>query len=785
MELNYDIKIYRGVSHMEYQICSHVAVFSVLEGKAILKFEEEKIELRKGEIYVVNFGKLFKVYTPSSAVLAELEVDYVDLLKSSDKKNLKFYCDTSNDISKSHYQLKKFFSKLLYLHVIGGKQFEEWSFFYRFISILITQYTRYSTNDLNHLEDDKINQVCIYLHTHYKEKISLEDICNQFYFSTSTLTRNFKKQTNKSIIQYLNEIRIQSAKQLLLEKKNSVTDVALEVGFSDAATFIKTFKKIIGISPLKFRQKILMGDNYHEIENDELVKMVEETFLIEYDNSLLDDESKIYRKNDINTYHVIPYDKVWTQAIGIQKAAVLLDSRYQQKLLHMHKLMRFQYIRIPFILSKEMIDGKDNHYNFNKIDLILDFLIENQIIPFIELSGRHMRVVLHEVDLAVEEINEYDYSDKELKKIMIAFMNHIFYRYGGIYGRLSEWIWEFQYDRTSSHLDKYLSKFKYMSDEVHKWGRDYQIGGYGIDIYDWNDKELASLAKQSFQPDFFSVNVYPYRCRLKKGNIKYLERIMDPVYLQNEMKKLNEAVKMYNYSHIPIYVTQWNTTLEDCNVMNDSYIKSSMVMTFVDYLTKMAQLFIYDTASDIKPIESKVDNELYGGKGLISQRGLEKSVFGTMVGLASLGTQILYFGHHLIFSYLKPGHLIGICYNRKNFNMSYYQKSEYSIKEEDINNVFDDQDILEQQISISYLLNGIYRIRLKFINEGSSILTRLKKINNQVYLDGEDIQFLKGQRYFDVQLKERIVINNHLELKVSVKPNEIVIIEVFPIQLDD
>lgn len=788
MKIQYDLKIYNGTPQVDYQITTHITVFSVLEGKASFKFEEDKVELRKGELYVMNFGKLYRIHANADTVIAELKINYDELSKSAGKKGLKFNCDTLRDVSKSHYQLKKAFSQFLRLYVIGDRKFEEWSYFYKFLSILMNEYIRYSIDDGKGLEENRMNQVRLYLHTHYKEKITLEDLCSRFYLSTSTLVRNFKRQNNKSIIQYLNEIRIQAAKQLLLEKENSVTYVAMEVGFSDSAMFIKTFKKITGISPLKFKQKIETRDN-QIIENQELIKMVEKTFLIESANSHGDSGRNVYRKNEIYHYNDMIFDKPIIQAVGVQDSNVLLNSQYQQSLLQMHKLMGLKYVRIPFILSKEMISenkDQDVSYDFSKVDIILDFILENKMIPIIELSGRRKIVRSHDVMLGLEEVSEYSYSDKVYKSLVTFFIKHVYYRFAGDYGRLAEWIWEFQYERNKYTLEDYVSKFNDFSNEVHKWGKNHRFGGYGIDIYNWDEKEIAELAKYSFLPDFISVNIYPYRCKLKEGGLYYLEQSVDPFYLQNEMTKLKNILdSTYGLSEIPLYVTQWDTSLEDCNVVNDSYVKASMATTMVANLMGLADLFVYDELQDIKSTGLKNEIVLFGGRGLFSKDGVKKPVFNAMAGLSCLGQKMMLCSDNLFFSSLRMNHLVGICLNQKSFNMSYYQKPEKNIKEEDINYFYDDQDILEQEICISDIANGIYRIRLAIISEERSILTQLRKMCNHIYLDVEDLQFLRRENSFDIQLIEKKTNKGCLEFSITVKPNEMVLINVFPVQLDD
>ena len=69
------------------------------------------------------------------------------------------------------------------------------------------------------------------------------------------MSRIFKAETGKNLIQYINEQKIQRAIELMEHSNMKIKDVAEAVGFEDQLYFNKVFKKIIGISPSKYRSK--------------------------------------------------------------------------------------------------------------------------------------------------------------------------------------------------------------------------------------------------------------------------------------------------------------------------------------------------------------------------------------------------------------------------------------------------------------------------------------------------------------------------------------------------
>ena len=97
------------------------------------------------------------------------------------------------------------------------------------------------------------SEIASYLSSHYKEKISLNDISQMTFYSAAYCENEFKKHMGKSIINYLIDVRINAAKKLLAESSMSCARIAIAVGFDDPNYFSRIFKKRTGYSPLKYR----------------------------------------------------------------------------------------------------------------------------------------------------------------------------------------------------------------------------------------------------------------------------------------------------------------------------------------------------------------------------------------------------------------------------------------------------------------------------------------------------------------------------------------------------
>ena len=87
------------------------------------------------------------------------------------------------------------------------------------------------------------------------ETLSVKDISDHVFLSTSYVCTFFKNETGQTLNQYLTEFRMEKAKQLLADPRYKIADISSRVGYSDGNYFGKSFKKYTGLSPSEYREK--------------------------------------------------------------------------------------------------------------------------------------------------------------------------------------------------------------------------------------------------------------------------------------------------------------------------------------------------------------------------------------------------------------------------------------------------------------------------------------------------------------------------------------------------
>lgn len=243
---------------------SEVEIIRVLEGEFHVTLNSKTYMAKKGDVLFVNSNTVHQG-TPINCVY-ECIVFHMDFLYSeafdchsfiksildSDCILNEFYPSGDSHINPA---LQNIFEAV---HSDAStRKFRVISAFYIFFSMVFeNQLFTLTLGDNTFLNDRKIitlKKVISYLRKNFDKQISLETLSEVVDKSPKYIGCFFKSMTGKTPIEYLNEYRIEKACHKLLHTDMSVTDISFSCGFSDLSYFIKTFKKITGVSPGKYR----------------------------------------------------------------------------------------------------------------------------------------------------------------------------------------------------------------------------------------------------------------------------------------------------------------------------------------------------------------------------------------------------------------------------------------------------------------------------------------------------------------------------------------------------
>jgi len=99
-----------------------------------------------------------------------------------------------------------------------------------------------------------VDEIARFIRDNYNRELTLQEIAEHFFLSREYVCRRFKQETGENLIDFLSRVRIEKAKELLVNPNLKIVDISQTVGYQDEKYFSKVFKKLEGVSPNEYRR---------------------------------------------------------------------------------------------------------------------------------------------------------------------------------------------------------------------------------------------------------------------------------------------------------------------------------------------------------------------------------------------------------------------------------------------------------------------------------------------------------------------------------------------------
>jgi AraC-type DNA-binding domain-containing proteins len=232
----------------------------VYDGEAVIGCNEER-HVAQGDLIYFKPGDVRWGYTFENNPMKcyGMDFQYSCLLYDHDqwhKKDIPLPIRSFQHIKDAHL-----FSRILNLFhtltqewispITFNKVIRERAYFMEILNLLFLWNS--SKQSLNYDKIRKVDKVSQYILENYPHRIKLQELADHVQISQSYLQAVFKEITGNTPIEYLLNVRINKAKELIKEGYHNIREVSELVGFNDAFYFSKCFKKSEGVSPADYR----------------------------------------------------------------------------------------------------------------------------------------------------------------------------------------------------------------------------------------------------------------------------------------------------------------------------------------------------------------------------------------------------------------------------------------------------------------------------------------------------------------------------------------------------
>ena len=516
---------------------------------------------------------------------------------------------------------------------------------------------------------DRMQEVLTYLSMHFHEAITMQEVADRVYLSKSHLSREFQKHMGISFSDYLRKLRLNRVAYLLARSEKTITEIALDSGFSNINTMIINFHEEYGETPGVYHRKHYRKDidpaGFPVADQRQEQPSVN---IISYMNLL---------KHAAVEEVLRPLDKKQQETVSVQvslleNAGPLLlrhndtisigwASSLMSKSLHivLQRAVRevgFRYIRFHGILDDAMDlyhereDGTP-WLSFTYMDIVLDEILDLGLKPFFEFSYMPRRLAEHTDNIFGDSCMAMLGTPENLAKwefLVEAVMTHLLERYG--HEEVEQWrfapINALYISYGVFTADQYLAYYEKTFRGIRRFLPEAPIYGFGLDtgflVLDGPallERLLAYCRAHDCLPDTFTFQCFGCdysripRSRTEDSLSSEADRMTgepaavstDRNILKYEIARCREVLQRHGLGDRAIHVCEWNSTIWQNDLGNDTCFKAAFIVKNIlencEDVTGISYTHLTDL-SDRRVINSSI---YHGGYGLFTYNGIPKA----------------------------------------------------------------------------------------------------------------------------------------------------------------
>ena len=748
---------------------------------------EEPFKLKTNDIAVINSGEEHMMRCKRDAIAFRILIPYRLVGKLSSDESICFRCNSVLYPSSYYSSLERLLELLLleYLKVNRADLSGISSILFQIIHELFENY-KVDRNKIGvhsgKNPQSRIDRILNYIRLHYFEPLSLPEIAERFNMTETYLSRYFKEKVGQNYVNYLNDVRLKNAVADLSLTDKSITEIALDHGFSTPSVFNRYFKSKYGKTPSEYRKEIAGSRKSQEIGEEKIRKIqqvINEKIELEADSTI---ETKTVRVSTQQS------EIAWNNKntiINIGETPAVCDAGIQKHILLLKNELGVSYARVWNIFSDRFMITNDldgDNFNFFYLDTVLDFFVQNDIALFLDL-GQRKRVIkaTSKNELQLETESKQPVNRGQWENLLNHFLKHLVRRYGDAV--LEKWIFEFPWNLEPYYREEYdyVSAYRIGQKAVRDVLKNGTVAGLSPNI-SVSEEELSGVIKalksENIFPDIVTMRVFmDLEHKLTEGADSRAENGF--LCARAFVEKITGMVTDENIN-CKFCISEWANTLLNRTAIQDSCARGTNAVNFVSGISHLVDMMGIWYGTDAVDVFYDTRKLIYGSAGILTKDGIKKPVFYAFRFLRQLGGELLKVGNNYIITKDSSGGIVCLCYNQRAYSYYYYFKD--VTQQDDLSKLFQSEEkvILEMEIT-DLEKDGEYLIKEEVVNSFSgSIQDEWKTLGNQEELGKAEIQYLRNVCIPKIFMKQFTCVEGKLNFHIELEPHEMRLIHISP-----
>ena len=769
----------------------------IIEGNIRVVIEDNDFDLKSEDIILVDSNKKHYIYVDDEALVCRINISYDMLVEMLDDEYVMFLCNILTEKDTGYEDIRSIIKDIIYLKMEDDRKnaFRLMECYGRLLNCFVRNFRVTISEDsreTGYNDAERIRDLLNYININYQDPINLANLADQMFVSVSTLSRNFKKATGMKFPDYVNQIRMHYAISDLLNTNKSITEIAVDNGFSSPSSFNRVFREMYNTTPSQYKKSMR---SLVENEKAALTRQEEDQvrrYLNERKQS--PEEEKNEDIININPSEDQIFYNIANQTVNLGAFYTLASSSVQMQVRQMAQQLNLKYLRMWNVFSPRCMiaeSPEERSLSFEQVDIVLDFMTGIGLHPMLDMSF-HPEVLIksgkelifkREDNMGFKNIDQWSY-------FLDKFMEHVVFRYGS--NEVEQWIFEMPDLPTSGNEFAYYENNKYKEvfrtaytiikkavPEAKTGGPCWVLDGNELDIHqyftDWNETGCM--------PDFYSVLIFPYKNPAYNRDIYYYdkERSMDPDFMKNQIRDIHRMLDENDAPLKPLYVSEITSILSNRNALNDHCGRGTNVLRIANEFQKYADMICFWVATDRLSLHYAPPGVLHGGSGLMSKDGIPKPSYYALYFMAKLGTNLLAKGEGYMAVQNAPGNIYIMCYNHKKLKYNYKYEESKQVNVYNVDTMFDDTG----SMTLKFMVNGLeageeYVIKQHVVNqECGSVMDEWKRLDYEPEMRGNDIDYLKSVCVPRIHMKRRIAQQGKIMLEAKMAPHEMLLLHIY------
>lgn len=740
-----------------------LVIIFVIDGELTVETNDRYYQLTEKDLLVINRNQVYQTIGKQE--------NHVFMLHISDRFMLQHYepypyshfeCFSGEvDMEKDDAikRIRKLLAELIiaYFRKRDSYRIEVQSYISDILLILIRRFRQQGRiKERVDTSDERLKEIIDYIEMNYDQKISLDEVADKFYLSSSYLSRYFKNKVGIGFNRYLMNIRLEHAVKELLYTTESISNIAMNHGFPNVKSFVRYFKEAYNETPKAYRdanQKLGI-DTVRTYDQEDAVQYIQTSAILGELALLLTDSDTAYSSIetesvelalDIHEMSPTPIHRP-QHHLAIGELREILKDGVRQQILMAKQEIQIDQIMVrkliggstfmPPVETDEIIASTSPYYH---ADFALNFLRKHDLPLFVRIDYQ---------EISEDEANYFE----QLRH----FINHCLNVHGRSY--LEQWQFMFYEPLTIVNTNELERVYLQLYETLKALLPGVRVGAFLP--FSFHEGEVANshswLVDKDVPVDFFGYEA-------NQNKVINFEELGDDRFALAEDFILKKTIKLKAYlrergKNQPLNLVSWNTLTGNTRHTNGTFFRGALVLkNAFDLADEVASLGFWINTEQHEKLGTDRKIRL-GGLELFHFFNGKRPAYFAMQFLQKLTGKIIAQGREYIMTENERGYQL-ILMNVNSVN-PYLTIQETFLKK--LNK--------EIRVTIAGLEPGNYQIRKRvFDKDHGALYTKWWELNSKYGMDEEVIDYITATsqpslEIFDTKIDSELTIFAYMSL---------------------